>query len=90
MVRAPAAEVKGEVVEAEPSEQKRRKRPPAGLELDAGATQKTSGKLSEKKRRRSQAAEASESEAPSKIRKMSEGKGGRTDKDGTENSKWSH
>lgn len=77
------ADVKEEVMEAEPSGQKR-KRPTAGLAPDAGATQKTSGKPSEKKRRRSQAAEASEGEVPSKMRKTSGSEGGWTD--GTERS----
>lgn len=63
------ADVKEEAMEAEPVGQKR-KRP------DAGAAQKTLGKLSEKKRRRSQVAEASEGEVPSKMRKTSGGEGG--------------
>lgn len=73
-------------MEAEPSEQKK-KRPTAECEVEVAATQKTQDKLSEKKRRRSQTAEGSESEVPSKIRKTSESEGGETEKNVTQTGK---
>ncbi|KAM9836945.1 la-related protein 7 [Aulostomus maculatus] len=59
-------------MEAEPSEQKKRKRSAAGdSEQDVIGGQRAPGKLSEKKRRRSQTAEGSETETPAKIRRTS-------------------
>ncbi|XP_042368709.1 la-related protein 7 [Plectropomus leopardus] len=81
-VQTPAEEATEQVMEAEPSELKR-KRSVGGDELDVAGTQKTLGKLSEKKRRRSQTAEGSESEVPSKMRKMSESEAGEKEKDVT-------
>ncbi|XP_051285190.1 la-related protein 7 isoform X2 [Dicentrarchus labrax] len=74
-VQAPAEEAKEQAMEAEPTEQKRKRSAAGDYELEAATTQKTPGKLSEKKRRRSQTAEGSESEVPSKIRKTSESEG---------------
>ncbi|XP_032366884.1 la-related protein 7 [Etheostoma spectabile] len=65
----PAGEAKEQAVEAEPSAQKGK---PSGV---VGA-QKTPDKPSEKKRRRSQTAEGSEGEVPSKMRKTSESEAG--------------
>ncbi|XP_028284909.1 la-related protein 7 [Parambassis ranga] len=68
-VQTPVEEVKEQAMEAEPSEQKRKR---SATEPEVSNTQRTPGKLSEKKRRRSQTAEGSESDVPSKIRKTSE------------------
>lgn len=73
-------------MEAEPSEQKKKRSAAGDLEQEVAGSQKTPGKLSEKKRRRSQTAERSESEAPSKIRKMSESEAA-DDKDAADTSK---
>ncbi|KAM9426503.1 la-related protein 7 [Pholidichthys leucotaenia] len=62
-----SVDVKEEVMEAEPSGQKRKE-----PETEVPTTQKTPGKLSEKKRRRSQTTEAPEETLPSKIRKIAE------------------
>lgn len=70
-------------MEAEPSEQKRKRSTAGDCEPEVAGTQKTPGKLSEKKRRRSQTAEASESEVPYKIRKKSESDAGEKEKDET-------
>lgn len=67
-MQTPVEDVKEQMMEAEPSEQKR-KRSATDPEVN---TQRTPGKLSEKKRRRSQTAEGSESDVPSKIKKTSE------------------
>ncbi|KAM4714127.1 la-related protein 7 [Anableps anableps] len=74
-VKASAEKVHEVAMEAEPSEQKR-KHLTADYDSETTSTQKTPGKLSEKKRRRSQTAEGSESDVPSKIRKTSEGETG--------------
>ncbi|XP_047429260.1 la-related protein 7 [Mugil cephalus] len=75
-------EVKEQAMEAEPSEQKQKHS--AAVE-DSGPefadAPKISGKLSEKKRRRSQTAEGSESDVPSKIRKTSESESREKEKD---------
>uniref|UniRef100_A0A1A8E341 La ribonucleoprotein domain family, member 7 n=2 Tax=Nothobranchius kadleci TaxID=1051664 RepID=A0A1A8E341_NOTKA len=68
-------------MEAEPSEEKR-KDPAAGCDPEVASTHKTPPKASEKKRRRSQAAEATEGDIPSKIRRISESESGQKDKDG--------
>ncbi|KAI3376498.1 hypothetical protein L3Q82_016949 [Scortum barcoo] len=68
--QTPAEEAKEQAMEAEPSEQKRKHS--TGGEAEVTRGQKTAGKLSEKKRRRSQTADGTESEVPSKIRKTSE------------------
>ncbi|CAN9509522.1 unnamed protein product [Ophioblennius macclurei] len=79
-VQVPAEEAKEQAMEDEPSVQKRKTSTSAavaameGLESELSGTQKTAGKLSEKKRRRSQTAELSESDVPSKMRKTSESK----------------
>ncbi|KAK2863226.1 hypothetical protein Q5P01_002759 [Channa striata] len=78
-VPVPAEEAKEQMMEAEPSEQKRKHSLAGESESEVASAQKTPGKLSEKKRRRSQTAEASESEVPSKIRKTSES--GKKDKE---------
>lgn len=70
-VKASSEKVQEVQMEAEPSEQKR-KHLRADCDPETTSTQKTPGKLSEKKRRRSQTAEGSESDVPSKIRKTSE------------------
>lgn len=80
-VSAAAEENKGPVTETQPSEQKR-KCPSAELEVEVSATQKT-----EKKRRRSQTAEGTESEMPSKIRKKEEGGSEEVEKDVSTSSK---
>lgn len=76
-----AEEAKEQVMEAEPSEPKRKRSAEAESEPEVTGTQKTPGKLPEKKRRRSQTAEGSESEVPSKIRKTSESESGEKQKD---------
>uniref|UniRef100_A0A8C6LR07 La-related protein 7 n=1 Tax=Nothobranchius furzeri TaxID=105023 RepID=A0A8C6LR07_NOTFU len=77
--RAPAEKI--QEMEAEPSEEKR-KDPAAGCDPEVASTHKTPPKASEKKRRRSQAAEATEGDIPSKIRRISESESGQKDKDG--------
>uniref|UniRef100_A0A1A8JD31 La-related protein 7 n=1 Tax=Nothobranchius kuhntae TaxID=321403 RepID=A0A1A8JD31_NOTKU len=77
--RAPAEKI--QEMEAEPSEEKR-KDPAAGCDPEVASTHRTPPKASEKKRRRSQAAEATESDIPSKIRRISESESGQKDKDG--------
>ncbi|XP_076581441.1 la-related protein 7 isoform X2 [Chaetodon auriga] len=74
--QAPAEEAVEQAMEAEPSEQKRKRLAAVEFEPEVAATQKAPSKLSEKKRRRSQTVEGSESEVPSKLRKMSETEGG--------------
>lgn len=71
-----AEEVKEQEMEAEPSEQKMKCSATKDLEQEVASSQKTPGKLSEKKRRRSQTAEGSEIELPSKMRKTSESEAG--------------
>ncbi|XP_026168347.1 la-related protein 7 [Mastacembelus armatus] len=71
-VPTPAEEAKEPMMEAEPSEQKRKCSEEGTLEPQAVSIQKTPGKLSEKKRRRSQTVDGSDNELPSKIRKTSE------------------
>ncbi|XP_070710703.1 la-related protein 7 [Pempheris klunzingeri] len=78
-----AGEVKEQVMEVEPPEQKRKRSGAGHFEPQVASTQKTTSKLSEKKRRRSQTAEVSENEVPSKIRKTSESEAGEKEKDGT-------
>lgn len=80
-VQAPAEEAKEQAMEAESSEQKRKHSVGGDFESDSSGTQKTAGKLSEKKRRRSQTADGSESDVPSKIRKTSESEAGEKEKD---------
>lgn len=79
--QAPAEEVKEQAMEAEATEQKK------DFDPEATGAHKTPGKLSEKKRRRSHTAEGSESDVPSKIRKISESEGGEREKDGAQSSK---
>ncbi|XP_074518187.1 la-related protein 7 [Halichoeres trimaculatus] len=67
----PAEESKEQVIEAEQPKRKRS----ADSDPEASSPQKTPGKVLDKKRRRSLAAEGSESEAPSKIRRTSESDG---------------
>ncbi|XP_037336366.2 la-related protein 7 [Pungitius pungitius] len=76
-----AEESKERSGEAEPSAPKRRRSAAGDSESDVAATHKTPDKLSEKKRRRSQTAEGSGSDVPSKIRRTSESKAGEKDKD---------
>ncbi|KAM7377423.1 hypothetical protein PAMA_013959 [Pampus argenteus] len=80
-VQTPAVEVKEQEMEAELSEQKGKCSAEGDLEQDVDISQKTPGKLSEKKRRRSQTAEGSESELPSKMRKTSESEAGEKERD---------
>ncbi|XP_040887784.1 la-related protein 7 isoform X2 [Toxotes jaculatrix] len=80
-VPAPAEEAKEHAMEAEPSEQKRKHSAAGDFELEEASSQKTPGKLSEKKRRRSQTVGGSDSEVPSKIRKTSESEAGEKKKD---------
>uniref|UniRef100_A0AAQ5Z7F8 La-related protein 7 n=1 Tax=Amphiprion ocellaris TaxID=80972 RepID=A0AAQ5Z7F8_AMPOC len=81
-VQLPAEEVKEQEMEAEPSEPKRQHSVSVDLDPEVSSTQKTPSKLSEKKRRRSQTAEGSESDVPSKIRKTSESESGEKEKSG--------
>ncbi|XP_035005251.1 la-related protein 7 isoform X2 [Hippoglossus stenolepis] len=67
-----SAEAKEQAMEAEPSEQKRKHSAVGDFQREGASTQKTPAKLSEKKRRRSQTVEGSDSDVPSKIRKTSE------------------
>ncbi|KAM6894974.1 la-related protein 7 isoform 1-T3 [Lycodopsis pacificus] len=76
-----AEESKEREREAEPSELKRKRSAAGDFESDVAATLKTPDKLSEKKRRRSQTAEGSESEVPSKMRRTSESEAGEKEKD---------
>ncbi|XP_032439963.1 la-related protein 7 [Xiphophorus hellerii] len=78
--KASAEKVQEVAMEAEPSEHKR-KHVTAYCDPETSSTQKTPGKLSEKKRRRSQTAEGSESDVPSKIRKTSESETGHKEED---------
>ncbi|XP_018546199.1 la-related protein 7 [Lates calcarifer] len=71
-----AEEAKEQAMDAEPSEHKRKHQAVGDFEPDIASAQKTLGKLSEKKRRRSQTVEGSESDIPSKIRKTSESESG--------------
>ncbi|XP_031140918.1 la-related protein 7 isoform X1 [Sander lucioperca] len=75
-VQTPAEEAQEQAMEAEPSEQKRKRSAAGDFESGVVGEQKTPDKLSEKKRRRSQTAEGSEGEVPSKIRKTSESEAG--------------
>lgn len=68
----PAEEVKELVMDAEPSGQKKKHSGAGDFDPKVISPHKTPGKVSEKKRRRSHAAEGSESDVPSKIRKTSE------------------
>ncbi|XP_034412895.1 la-related protein 7 isoform X2 [Cyclopterus lumpus] len=65
----------------EPSAPKRKRTETGDFESDVGATRKTPEKLSEKKRRRSQTAEDSDSDVPSKMRRTSESEAGEKEKD---------
>ena len=85
-----AEDVKELAMETEPSEQKKKHSSEREFDLEVTGTQKTPGKLSEKKRRRSQAAEESESDVPSKIRKTSESESREREKDGAQSRKYSH
>ncbi|XP_008434079.1 la-related protein 7 [Poecilia reticulata] len=78
--KASAEKVQEVAMEAEPSEPKR-KHVSADCDPETSSTQKTPGKLSEKKRRRSQTAEGSEGDVPSKIRKTSESDTGHKEED---------
>uniref|UniRef100_A0A3B5L1Z2 La-related protein 7 n=1 Tax=Xiphophorus couchianus TaxID=32473 RepID=A0A3B5L1Z2_9TELE len=82
--KASAEKVQEVAMEAEPSEHKR-KHVTAYCDPETSSTQKTPGKLSEKKRRRSQTAEGSESDVPSKIRKTSESETGHKEEDEARN-----
>ncbi|XP_038130325.1 la-related protein 7 [Cyprinodon tularosa] len=79
-IKASAEKVQEAAMEAEPSEQKR-KHLTADCDPESTGTQKTAGKFSEKKRRRSQTVEGSESDLPAKIRKISESETGDEEKD---------
>lgn len=87
-IKASAEKVQEAAMEAEPSEQKR-KHLTADCDPESTGTQKTAGKLSEKKRRRSQTVEGSESDLPAKIRKISESETGDEEKDEANTSKFS-
>ncbi|XP_061620157.1 la-related protein 7 isoform X2 [Phyllopteryx taeniolatus] len=63
-----AEDAKAAPMEAEPSDQQRRQK--KKKQRSDGASHKTAGKISEKKRRRSHAADESETGVPSKIRKL--------------------
>nr|XP_040037668.1 la-related protein 7 isoform X1 [Gasterosteus aculeatus aculeatus]XP_040037669.1 la-related protein 7 isoform X1 [Gasterosteus aculeatus aculeatus] len=76
-----AEEPKERDKEAEPSAPKRRRSAAGDSESDVAAAHKTPNKPSEKKRRRSQTAEGSGSDVPSKIRRTSESKAGEKDQD---------
>ncbi|XP_068569573.1 la-related protein 7 [Cebidichthys violaceus] len=65
--------------EAEPSALKRKRSATGDFESDVATALKPPDKLSEKKRRRSQTAEGSESDVPSKIRRTSESEAGEKD-----------
>nr|XP_020480069.1 la-related protein 7 [Monopterus albus] len=80
-VAAPAEEAREQVMEAEPSEQRSKRSAAGELEPEVASVPKTPGKLSEKKRRRSQTVEGSESEIPPKIRKTSLSESGEKEKD---------
>ncbi|XP_023255358.1 la-related protein 7 [Seriola lalandi dorsalis] len=75
-----AEETKEQAMEAEPSEEKRKHSAAGDFEPDVASAQKTPGKLSEKKRRRSQTVEGSDSDVPAKIRKTSESELGKKEK----------
>ncbi|AWO97700.1 putative la-related protein 7 isoform 3 [Scophthalmus maximus] len=77
----PAEEAKEWAMEAEPSEQKRKHSAAGDVEPEATSAHKTPGKLSEKKRRRSQTVEGSDCEVPSKMRKNSQSEGGEKERD---------
>uniref|UniRef100_A0A673ARM0 La-related protein 7 n=1 Tax=Sphaeramia orbicularis TaxID=375764 RepID=A0A673ARM0_9TELE len=68
-----ADESKEQVMEEEPTEQRKKS---SAVDPEAPSTQKALGKVSEKKRRRSQTVDGSESGLPSKIRKTSESETG--------------
>ncbi|XP_041634772.1 la-related protein 7 isoform X2 [Cheilinus undulatus] len=74
-VQTSAEESKEPAMEAEPSEQKNKRLAAGDFDSEVTSTQKTPGKLSDKKRRRSQTAEGTESEAPSKMRRLGESEG---------------
>ncbi|XP_061524824.1 la-related protein 7 isoform X2 [Phycodurus eques] len=63
-----AEDAKAAPMEAEPSDQQRRQK--KKKQRSDGASHKTAGKISEKKRRRSHAADESDTGVPSKIRKL--------------------
>lgn len=79
-------EPKEEAMEAESSQQKRKHSSAGDFESHAAGTHKTQDKLSEKKRRRSQTADGSDSDVPSKMRKRSESDAGEEEKDVTKRS----
>lgn len=76
----PAEDAKEQAMEAEPSGAKRKHSAVGDFDPELASTQKTPGKLSEKKRRRSQTVEGSDSDVPSKIRKTSESESGEKEK----------
>ncbi|KAG7496291.1 la-related protein 7 [Solea senegalensis] len=80
-VPKPAEEAKEQMMEAQPSEQKRKHSGAGDFRPEVASSTKTAGKLSEKKRRRSQTVEGPESELPSKMRKTSESESGLKEKD---------
>uniref|UniRef100_UPI0037E9A1A9 la-related protein 7 n=1 Tax=Semicossyphus pulcher TaxID=241346 RepID=UPI0037E9A1A9 len=80
-VQTPAEENKEQAMEAESTEQKRKRSAAGEFDIEVTSTQKAPGKLPEKKRRRSQTAEGTECELPSKIRRASESEGVERDKD---------
>uniref|UniRef100_A0A665XF28 La-related protein 7 n=1 Tax=Echeneis naucrates TaxID=173247 RepID=A0A665XF28_ECHNA len=71
MLPTTTEEAKEHPMEAEPSEEKVKHSAAGSFEPEVASTQKTAGKLSEKKRRRSQTVEGSDSDLPAKIRKTS-------------------
>ncbi|KAM6909531.1 la-related protein 7 [Xenentodon cancila] len=81
-VQTPAEDVKELGMETEPSEQKQKRSSERNFDPEVTSPQKTPGKPSEKKRRRSQTAEESERGVPSKMRKRSESESGAKDRDG--------
>ncbi|XP_041842343.1 la-related protein 7 [Melanotaenia boesemani] len=85
-VQIPAEEVKELAMEAEPSEQKKKHSAAGEFDAEVTSTHRTLDKVSEKKRRRSQTAEGSESHLPSKIRKTSETETDDKERDGVKSS----
>ncbi|XP_008324472.1 la-related protein 7 [Cynoglossus semilaevis] len=69
-------EVKPQLMETQPSERKKKQSAARDLEPELVVTTKTVVKVSEKKRRRSQTVEGTDTELPSKIRKTSESESG--------------
>ncbi|XP_026209243.1 la-related protein 7 [Anabas testudineus] len=73
---------KEQILEAELSEPDRKRTAAEESEPEVSSAQKAAGKLSEKKRRRSQTVEVSECEVPSKMRRKSESETGEKENDG--------